>query len=71
MLYSNRMAFQGSNGRQLLILQSMQLGFNARNVLGAVSVSGANGWRLQVSGEIGLTDGAPDHGLTVGASRRF
>lgn len=44
---------------------------NARNVLAAVSLTGANGWRVQVSGEFGLSDGAPDHGITFGASRRF
>jgi len=44
---------------------------NAREVLAAVTMKGAGGWRLQVSGEFGLSDGAPDHGLTFGASRRF
>ena len=44
---------------------------NARDVLAAVSVTGAGGWRVQVSGELGLSDGAPDHGITLGASRRF
>lgn len=44
---------------------------NARAVLAAVSVTGASGWRVQVSGEFGLSDGAPDHGVTFGASRRF
>ena len=44
---------------------------NAREVLAAVSVKGANGWRLQLSGALGLSDGAPDHGFTFGASRRF
>ena len=44
---------------------------NARAVLAAVSVKGASGWRVQVSGEFGLSDGAPDHGVTFGASRRF
>jgi hypothetical protein len=44
---------------------------NARDVLAAVSVTGAGGWRVQVSGEFGLSDGAPDHGITLGASRRF
>ena len=42
-----------------------------RDVLAAVSVKGASGWRIQVSGEFGLSDGAPDHGVTFGASRRF
>lgn len=44
---------------------------NAREVLAAVSLKSANGWRVQISGAIGLSNGAPDHGLTVGASRRF
>jgi hypothetical protein len=44
---------------------------NPRDILAAVSVAGAGGWRLQVSGEFGLSDGAPDHGVTFGASRRF
>ena len=44
---------------------------NARDILAAVSLKGAGGWRLQLSGEIGLSDGAPAHGLTLGASRRF
>ena len=44
---------------------------NSRDVLAAVSVKGARGWRVQVSGEVGLSDGAPDHGVTFGASRRF
>jgi hypothetical protein len=44
---------------------------NARDVLAAVSVKGANRWRVQVAGQFGLTDGAPDRGLTIGASRRF
>ena len=44
---------------------------NARDILAAVSLAGASGWRFQVSGEFGLSDGAPDHGVTFGASRRF
>ena len=44
---------------------------NARDVLAAISVTGATGWRLQLSGEFGLSNGAPDHGVTFGASRRF
>ena len=44
---------------------------SARDILAAVSVRGAGGWRLQVSGEVGLSDGAPARGLTFGASRRF
>jgi hypothetical protein len=44
---------------------------NARQLLGVVSFKGANGWRLQLAGELGLSDGAPDGGVTFGASRRF
>ena len=44
---------------------------NARDVLATVSLKGANGWRVQVSGELGVSEGAPDHGITFGASRRF
>ena len=44
---------------------------NAREVLAAVSLKGAGGWRVQVTGQFGLSDGAPDHGVTFGASRRF
>jgi hypothetical protein len=44
---------------------------NARDIMTAVSVTGASGWRVQVSGQFGLTEGAPDHGVTFGASRRF
>jgi hypothetical protein len=44
---------------------------NARILLAAARLKGANGWRVQVSGELGLSDGAPDHGITFGASRRF
>jgi hypothetical protein len=44
---------------------------NAREVLAAVSLKSASGWRVQISGAFGLSDGAPDHGFTVGASRRF
>jgi hypothetical protein len=43
----------------------------ARDILAAVSVKGSGGWRLQVSGQIGLSDGAPDHGISIGTSRRF
>ena len=38
---------------------------NARDLLTAVSVKGASGWRVQVSGELGLSDGAPDRGFTL------
>jgi hypothetical protein len=44
---------------------------NAQEVLAALTVKGASGWRLQVTGQLGLSDGAPDHGITFGASRRF
>jgi hypothetical protein len=44
---------------------------SARELLGAVSVRAAAGWRFQITGLIGLSEGAPDHGLTLGASRRF
>ena len=44
---------------------------NAKEVLAAVSFKGTQGWRFQVSGQYGLSDGAPDHGITLGASRRF
>jgi hypothetical protein len=43
----------------------------ARDILASVSLAGASGWRVQLSGQFGLSDGAPDHGLTFGASRRF
>jgi hypothetical protein len=44
---------------------------SAREVLGAVSVKAADGWRIQVTALVGLSEGAPDHGVTLGASRRF
>lgn len=44
---------------------------NARDILTAVTLKGAAGWRFQVSGQFGLSDGAPHHGLILGASRRF
>ncbi len=44
---------------------------NARSILTAVTLKGASGWRFQVSGEFGLSDGAPAQGVTIGASRRF
>jgi hypothetical protein len=43
----------------------------AREVVTTVSVKSASGWRVQLSGSLGLTDGAPDRGFTFGASRRF
>jgi hypothetical protein len=44
---------------------------NARDILTAVTVRGPSGWRVQVSGQVGLSDGAPARGVTLGASRRF
>ena len=44
---------------------------NSRELVAAVSVKSASGWRLQISGSKGLSDGAPDRGFTLGASRRF
>ena len=44
---------------------------NASDILAAVTLKAAAGWRFQVSGQFGLSEGAPDHGLTFGASRRF
>jgi hypothetical protein len=44
---------------------------NARDVLVALNIKGASGWRIQLAGEKGLSDGSPDHGVTFGAARRF
>jgi len=44
---------------------------NARDILLAATIRGAGGWRVQAAGTLGLSDGAPDHGLTFGLSRRF
>jgi hypothetical protein len=44
---------------------------DARDVLAAVTIKGAGGWRIQAAAEFGLSDGSPDHGITLGASRRF
>lgn len=44
---------------------------DARGVLLTLGLRSTRGWRIQVSGERGLSDGAPDHGITLGASRRF
>jgi hypothetical protein len=44
---------------------------NARDVLAAVSVKAAGGWRFQASAQFGVSEGAPDRGLTFGLSRRF
>jgi hypothetical protein len=46
-------------------------GANARDLLATVMLGGATDWRVQVSGQFGLSEGAPDHALIVGASRRF
>ena len=43
---------------------------NARDVLAAVMLKG-RGWRLQMGAQIGLSEGAPAFGITLGASRRF
>lgn len=43
----------------------------ARDVLAAVTVKLAGGWRVQASGLFGLSDGSPDRGLSFGLSRRF
>ena len=44
---------------------------NARDILLAATIRGTGGWRVQAAGTLGLSDGAPDHGLTFGLSRRF
>jgi hypothetical protein len=44
---------------------------NPRDILVALNVRGASGWRIQLAGEKGLSDGSPDHGVTFGAARRF
>ena len=44
---------------------------NSRELVTAISVKSASGWRVQISGSLGLSDGAPDRGFTLGASRRF
>jgi hypothetical protein len=44
---------------------------NARDILVAATVRGADGWRIQVAGTAGLSDGAPRQGVTIGLSRRF
>jgi hypothetical protein len=43
----------------------------ARDILASVMLRRQTGWRVQVSGQIGVADGAADRGLTLGASRRF
>ena len=44
---------------------------NARDVLASVSLRGVSGWRMQVTGELGLSTGAPNNSFMLGASRRF
>ena len=44
---------------------------NARDILTVLSLKSASGWRVQLLREFGLSDGAPDFGFTIGASRRF
>lgn len=44
---------------------------NARDILAMLSLKTASGWRVQILGEFGLSDGAPDFGFTIGTSRRF
>jgi hypothetical protein len=44
---------------------------DGRDILVALNVRGASGWRIQISGEKGLSDGSPDHGIMIGAARRF
>lgn len=52
--------------------RSIVAGFsNARDVLAAFTFAHPSGWRIQISGEKGLSEGAPDLGFTLGASRRF
>ena len=43
---------------------------NSRELVAAVSLKSASGWRVQASASVGLSDGAPDRGFTLGASRR-
>jgi hypothetical protein len=43
----------------------------SRDVLAAVMFVSRSGWRAQVGGQFGLSDGAPDHGVILSASRRF
>ena len=44
---------------------------NPRDVVAVLSLKGASGWRVQLLGEFGLSNGAPDVGLIVGVRRRF
>jgi hypothetical protein len=43
----------------------------SRDVLATVMFLSRTGWRAQVGGQFGLSDGAPDHGVIMSASRRF
>jgi hypothetical protein len=43
----------------------------SRDVLAAVMFISRTGWRAQVGGQFGISDGAPDHGVILSASRRF
>ena len=44
---------------------------NARDIAAVLSLKSASGWRVQLLGEFGLSDGAPDLGFVLGTSRRF
>ena len=44
---------------------------NSRDVLTVLSLRSGSGWRVQLLGEFGLSEGAPDLGFILGASRRF
>ncbi len=44
---------------------------NPRDILAVLSLKSASGWRVQLLGEFGISNGAPDLGFIVGASRRF
>ena len=44
---------------------------NSRDVLAVLSLKSGSGWRVQLLGEFGLSDSAPDLGFILGASRRF
>jgi hypothetical protein len=43
----------------------------ARSLIGVWNVAMPTGWRVLLAGEVGLSDAAPDHGVSIGASRRF
>ena len=44
---------------------------SARDLLAVIGLRATGGWRIQVSSQFGLSDGAPDRGVTLGLSRRF